>query len=115
MGAVKKKPASPDADDDLVVGAGAIAAEYFDDDDEKHRRRVYRNAEGLPLFSFRGKLCAFRTALRAHKDAVRHRRRELADQMTKAAAQTPPLVPLPRRRRRRPHEAAASTGTDTAA
>jgi hypothetical protein len=74
-------------DDDMVVGAAAIAQAYWGDD--RHSRRVYGNAHALPLFHYRGKLCAFKSALDAHKAAIRAQKQALRAMMEKAVAEAP--------------------------
>jgi hypothetical protein len=90
------------ADDGLLEGAGAIAFERWGVDDRRHRRRVYTNAEGLPLFRWRGQVCAFKSALDAHAVALAAKREALRIEMEKAAAEQATLnisrEPRPRRR-----------------
>jgi hypothetical protein len=105
-------------DDEIIEGAGPIAIAYYDDPDEE--RRVYRNPDKLPLFRHRGKVCAFKAALDAHKVAVRKERAELRAEMEKTAAATRllPVAHKPRgetlkRRARRDRKRAVTTEART--
>jgi hypothetical protein len=74
-------------DDDMLEAAAAIAVAYWGN--ERHARRVYGNPHALPLFHYRGKLCAFRSALDAHKAAIRAQKQALRAMMEKAVAGAP--------------------------
>jgi hypothetical protein len=78
-------------DDDMAAGAKAIAAEYWGD--ESYFRRIYVNVEGLPIFRYRGQLCAFKTALAAHREAIRAQKSALRARMEKAAATCAKFLP----------------------
>jgi hypothetical protein len=77
--------------------------------DEKYYRRVYPNKAGLPVFYDAGLCCSFKSALDAHKEAIKSQRKALAQEMAEAAAQTvmPRSAPRPRRRRADHQQAAA--------
>ena len=76
-----------DNEDDMLEGAAAIAVAYWGD--ERHARRVYGNPHALPLFHYRGKLCAFKSALDAHKAAIRAQKQALRKMMEKAVSEAP--------------------------
>jgi hypothetical protein len=75
------------ADGGLLEGAAAIAVARWGEDSRRNRRRVYSNVEGLPLFRYRGQVCAFESALRAHAAALAVQREALRIEMEKAAAE----------------------------
>jgi hypothetical protein len=83
-------------DDEVVEGAIGIAIEYYGSADKS--RRVHLNVDGLPLFKDHGRVCAFRSQLRAHKEARRKRLAALRRELEKTATQ-PPALPAVRRRR----------------
>jgi hypothetical protein len=77
-----------DNDEDIVQGAAAIAKAYWGD--KQHARRIYGgNVHGLPLFRYRGRVCAFRSALDAHKAAIRTQKQVLREMMEKAVSEAP--------------------------
>jgi hypothetical protein len=73
-------------DDDMVMGAKPIACEYWGD--EKYFRRVYSNVAQLPLFHHGRTVCAFKSALRAHKAAIVAQKKAVAARMVKAVSKT---------------------------
>jgi hypothetical protein len=97
------KTATTRDDDGILRGAPAIALEYYGDADRC--RTIYTNPDNLPIFRYRRQLCAFKTALAAHREAIRKQKETLRARMEKEAATSArfcrPMSP-PKRKSRPP-------------